>query len=55
MTIVDLIVLAFILLFFGGISGIFTFVSLQLIWQRLEQDGVSIEFDLHSDVHSHGA
>lgn len=32
----EIILLAVILLFCGGLSGAFTFVSLKLIWQRLE-------------------
>lgn len=50
----EFILLAFILLFFGGLSGVFTFVSLRLIWQRLEERDFFIELETSEETGYHG-
>ena len=45
MTTAEFFVLLFILIFFGGISGTFTFISIRLIWQKMQEHGVYMRFE----------
>ena len=45
MTTAEFFVLTFILIFFGGISGTFTFISIHLIQQKLQEHGFYFRFD----------
>jgi uncharacterized protein YneF (UPF0154 family) len=45
MSMSEMITLAFILFVFGGASGVFTFVSLRLIAQKLQERGMFVQIE----------
>jgi len=49
MTLADLIALTLALLFFGGSSGVFTFISTRLLLEKLQQMGFFMQTDLPSE------